>query len=110
MYVHRQLGRGYPEIIYQRALAIEMRLAGLQFEQEKQMDVQYREIIIGKRNVDFIVDGEVLVELKATSELDDSHFVQILNYLQMHSIEIGLLMNFGGKSLEFKRVYNNNLD
>ena len=110
MYVHRQLGRGYPEIIYQRALAIEMQLAGLKFEQEKPMNVQFRGIIIGKRNVDFIVDGEVLIELKATSELDDSHFVQILNYLQMHQIEIGLLINFGGKSLEFKRVYNNSLD
>src|SRR5687768_5280440 len=91
MYVHRKLGRGYPEVIYKRALAIEMQLSGLQFEQEKQMDVIFRDQVIGWRSSDFIIDNEIIVELKATSELDDGHYVQIFNYLHMHEKEIGLL-------------------
>ena len=107
MYVHTKLGRGFPEVIYQRAMAIEMHLAGLTFEQEKQMEIVFRNKIIGTRNADFIVDDEVLIELKATSELDDGHLVQVFNYLEMNRKELGLLLNFGAKKLEFKRVYNN---
>ena len=106
MYVHTTLGRGYPEIIYQRALAIEMELAGLNFDREKQIDIIFRDVLIGTRQVDFIVNGEVLVELKATSELDDHHYVQVFNYLEMNRKRLALLFNFGATRLEFKRIYN----
>ena len=109
MQVHRTLGNGFQEVIYQRALEIEMRLAGLSFEREKEMNIYYRDEKIGTRRVDFFVEGIVMVELKAVILLEDVHLAQAMNYCEAYNMEIGLLINFGGKSLAFKRVHNNKL-
>ncbi|MBL0237917.1 MAG: GxxExxY protein [Saprospiraceae bacterium] len=109
MQVHRTLGNGFQEVIYQRAMDIEMRLGGLSFEREKEMDIYYRDEKIGKRRVDFFVEGTIMVELKALIKLEDVHLAQAMNYCEAYNMEIGLLINFGGKSLEFKRVHNNKL-
>lgn len=109
MKVHSVLGTGFQERIYQRALAIEFGLLGIAFEQEKEMDIYYGRIVIGKRRVDFFVEGEIMVEIKARTMLEDIHLAQAMNYLEAYDKEIGLLINFGAKSLEFKRVHNNKL-
>jgi len=109
MQVHRVLGNGFQEVIYQRALAIEMRYSGLEFEREKEMQIYYRDEEVGTRRVDFFVEGKVMVELKAIEKLEDVHKAQAINYCEAYNIADGLLINFGGKSLDFKRVYNKNL-
>jgi GxxExxY protein len=109
MEVHKRLGNGFQEVIYQRALEIEMRLAGLEFSKEMEMPVFYREYEIGTRRVDFFVEGKIMVEIKAIIHLEDVHLAQAMNYLEAYKMEIGLLLNFGAKSLEFKRVHNNKL-
>jgi GxxExxY protein len=109
MAVHSTLGNGFQEVIYQRALAIEMQFQGLSFEREKEMPIFYREMHIGTRRVDFFVENAVMVELKAIEKLEDVHKAQAINYCEAYNIADGLLINFGGKSLEFKRVYNKNL-
>jgi GxxExxY protein len=109
MEVHRRLGNGFQEVIYQRALAIEMALAGLSFEREMEMPVFYRDEQIGIRRVDFFVEGKIMVELKAIIKIEDVHLAQAKNYVEAYQMEIGLLINFGAKSLEFKRVHNNKL-
>ena len=103
---HKFMGNGFQEVIYQRALAIEMRKAGLEFAREIEQDIFYKDFQepIGTRRADFVVAGEVLVELKAISALEDVHEAQILNYLKAYRLEIGLLLNFGSKSLEIKRL------
>ncbi len=104
MKVHSYLGNGFQEVIYQRCLAIEFEKAHLEFERELTMPIFYKNQEVGARRVDFLVEGKILVELKAFSgELNDIHKAQILNYLQAYELEIGLLLNFGQKSLEFKR-------
>ena len=110
MQVHRVLGNGFQEVIYQRSLAIEMRYADLEFEREKEMQIFYRDEEVGTRRVDFFVEGKVMVELKAIEKLEDVHKAQAINYCEAYNIADGLLINFGGKSLEFKRVDNKNLD
>lgn len=105
--VHSALGNGFQEVIYQRALVIEMQDAGLAFEREKEMPVFYKNQQIGTRRVDFFVENKILVELKAIINLEDVHLAQAINYLEAFNMEIGLLINFGSKSLEFKRVTNN---
>ena len=107
MQVHRTLGNGFQEIIYQRALAIEMKYEELSFEREKEMEIYYRNESIGTRRVDFFVEGVIMVELKAITQLEDVHLAQAMNYLEAYKMEVGLLINFGAKSLQFKRVYNN---
>ncbi len=109
MQVHRILGNGFQEVIYQRSLAIEMRYAGLEFEREKEMQIYYRDEEVGTRRVDFFVEGKVMVEIKAMEKLEDVHKAQAINYCEAYGIADGLLINFGGKSLDFKRVYNKNL-
>ncbi|CAN5374004.1 hypothetical protein BH09BAC6_BH09BAC6_07490 [soil metagenome] len=106
MQVHTFLGNGFQEMIYQRALAIEFAKAGLNFKKELEVSIFYKDYIdpIGTRRVDFLVEGLVLVELKAQAQLDEVHLNQILNYLKAYKIEIGLLINFGPKSLNFKRL------
>ena len=106
MEVHRYLGNGFQEVIYQRALAIEMSKQGLNFVQEFEMTVFYKGEFVGKRRVDFLVEKVISVELKARSELEDSHLCQAINYLEIYHIETGLLINFGAKSLQFKRLIN----
>lgn len=108
MTVHSTLGNGFQEVIYQRALAIEMRFKGLTFEREKEMSIFYREKHIGTRRVDFFVENKVMVELKAIEKIQDVHKAQAINYCEAYNIADGLLINFGAKSLEFKRVYNSN--
>ncbi|HET9057114.1 MAG TPA: GxxExxY protein [Chitinophagaceae bacterium] len=109
MQVHRVLGNGFQEVIYQRSLSIEMRHAGLEFEREKEMQIYYRDEEVGTRRVDFLVEGKVMVELKALEKLEDVHKAQAINYCEAYNIADGLLINFGGTSLEFKRVYNKKL-
>jgi len=109
MRVHSTLGNGFQEVIYQRALAIEMRDAKLNFDREKEMDIFYKGEQIGTRRADFFVEDTVMVELKAITKLEDVHLAQTMNYLEAYGMEIGLLINFGAKSLEFKRVHNNKI-
>jgi len=106
MTVHRALGNGFQEVIYQRALEIEMRLEGIDFKREFEMPILYRDEHIGTRRVDFLVEDVVSVELKAITNLEDVHFAQAINYLEAYNLEIGLLINFGEKSLNFKRLTN----
>ena len=106
MKVHSTLGNGFQEVIYQRALAIEMNYADISFAREMEMPIFYREEQIGTRRVDFFVEGCVLVELKAMEKIEDVHKAQVINYLEAYHIADGLLINFGGLSVEFKRPYN----
>lgn len=106
MTVHKALGNGFQEVIYQRALEIEMRLAGIEFNREFEMPIFYRGEQIGTRRVDFLVEGVISVELKAITKLEDVHFAQAINYLEAYNLEIGLLINFGETSLNFKRLTN----
>lgn len=109
MKVHSTLGNGFQELIYQRALAIEMRISDLSFQREMEMPIFYREEQIGIRRVDFFVENCVMVELKAMEKIEDVHKAQAINYLEAYHIADGLLINFGGLSLEFKRLYNKKL-
>lgn len=106
MTVHSTLGNGFQEVIYQRALALEMKENGLSFEREYEMPVFYRSRQIGTRRVDFLVERVISVELKALIKLEDVHLAQAINYLEAYNLEIGLLINFGERSLNFKRVTN----
>lgn len=109
MKVHSALGTGFPEVVYQRSLSVEMEFQSLLFEREKDMSVYYREIKVGSRRVDFFVEDLIMVELKATTQLEDLHIAQALNYLEAYNKQIGLLINFGSKSLTFKRLLNKNI-
>lgn len=104
MEVHKILGNGFQEVIYQRALAIEMRSQGLEFSREHEMEIFYKEEKIGTRRVDFFVEGKIMLELKAVIQLEDVHLAQAINYLEAYNMQIGLLINFGSQSLQFKRV------
>ncbi len=104
MEVHRVIGNGFQEVIYQRALALEMAHQGLQFAREMEMQIFYKGTHIGTRRVDFFVEGKVMLELKAVIQLEDVHLAQAINYLEAYGVEVGLLINFGSKSLQFKRV------
>lgn len=104
--VHTFLGNGFQEVIYQRALAYELSVAGLNFAREIEQDIFYKELEkpIGTRRADFVVEEKVLVELKAIIQLEDVHLAQTLNYLKAYKLEVGLLINFGSKSMTFKRL------
>jgi len=104
MEVHKTLGNGFQEVIYQRAMAIEMKNKQIDFSREHEMDIFYKGEHIGQRRVDFFVEGKVMVELKAVIRLEDVHLAQAINYLEAYRMEIGLLINFGSRSLQFKRV------
>ena len=106
MRVHSALGNGFQEVIYQRALAIEMGDQGLSFSREHEMPIYYKGQHIGTRRVDFLVGGNISVELKAVIQLEDVHLAQAINYLEAYNLEVGLLINFGSRSLQFKRVTN----
>ena len=106
MKVHSFLGSGFQEVIYQRAMAIEMGKERLDFSREHEMPIYYDGINIGTRRVDFFAEEKIMVELKAVSSLNDLHLAQTINYLEAYNLPVGLLLNFGAKSLEFKRVYN----
>ena len=104
--VHKFLGNGFQEVIYQRALAWEMKQTGLNFTREIEQEIFYKELPepIGTRRADFVVEDKVLVELKALVKLEDVHLAQALNYLKAYRLEVGLFINFGANSLEFKRL------
>jgi len=101
--VHGKLGNGFQELIYQRSLKIEFEKANLKFARELEMEIYYDDIKVGTRRVDFLVENKIMVELKAMTELRDVHYAQIINYLEAYKLEVGLLLNFGVKSLEVKR-------
>lgn len=105
MKVHGTLGNGFQEVIYQRCLALELEKAGIGFEREKEMPIYYEGVHVGTRRADFIVESRVVVELKAIVNLEDVHLAQALNYLQAYEMDKGLLLNFGSKSLEVKRLF-----
>jgi len=104
MEVHNVLGNGFQEVIYQRALEMEMTAQALEFSREHEMPIHYKGKEIGTRRVDFLVEGIVMVELKAIILLEDVHLAQAINYLEAYGLEIGLLLNFGAQSLEIRRV------
>jgi len=109
MEVHKHLGNGFQEVVYQRALAIEFKMQGIEFSREHEMKLQYKGYDIGTRRVDFFVEEKIMVEIKALINLEDVHLAQAMNYVEAYNLEIGLLINFGAKSLQHKRVHNNNL-
>lgn len=106
MRVHSALGNGFQEVIYQRALEIEMTDEGIAFSREHEMPIYYKHHQIGTRRVDFLVEGVVSVELKAITTLEDVHLAQAINYLEAYDLEVGLLINFGSKSMQHKRIVN----
>lgn len=106
MEVHKLLGNGFQEVIYQRALAMELQLCGIEFRREFEMPIFYRQHQIGLRRVDFLIENTVSLEIKALTKLEDVHFAQAINYLEAYNLEIGLLINFGENSLNFKRFTN----
>jgi GxxExxY protein len=106
MKVHNTLGNGFQEVIYQRCLAIELRNAGLEFVREKEQPIFYNGEEVGSRRADFIVEGNIMVELKAVINLEDVHLAQAKNYVVAYDLPTGLLINFGAASLQYKKVFN----
>jgi GxxExxY protein len=104
MEVHKVLGNGFQEVIYQRALALEMKDNAIDYSREHEIKIFFKGHHIGERRVDFFVENKVMVELKAITHLEDVHLAQTINYLEAYKLEVGLLINFGSKSLQFKRV------
>ena len=103
MKVHRYFGPGFPEVVYKRALMIELKKNSIKFKEEVERDIIYEGKPIHKRRLDLIIEEVVLLELKALKEVDNSETNQTLNYLRVFNIEVGLLLNFGAPSLFFKR-------
>ena len=108
--VHGTLGNGFQEVIYQRAMELEFKSASLDFVREFEMPIYYMDQIIGTRRVDFLVKDKISVELKALIKTEDVHIAQAINYLEAYNLEIGMLINFGAKSLEYKRLINSKFD
>ena len=106
MEVHSILGNGFQEVIYQRAMEIEMSNRFIRYKREFEMPIYYKKEQIGTRRVDFLVEELISVEIKAIIQLEDGHLAQGINYLEAYNLEIGLLINFGAKSLQFKRLIN----
>jgi len=106
MEVHNVLGNGFQEVVYQRALSVEMTLQDVSHQREFEMQLFYKGVDVGQRRVDFFVEGEISVEIKAIINLDDTNLAQAMNYLEAYNLQTGLLINFGAKSLQFKRLFN----
>ncbi len=106
MKVHNTLGSGFQEVIYQRCLAIELERAGMDFGREVEHPIFYDGIEVGTRRADFIVANCIVVELKALTALEEVHLAQAKNYVVAYDFEVGLLINFGAKSLEYRRIFN----
>lgn len=106
MEVHNTLGNGFQEVIYQRCLSIELNEKGIEHQREVEMPIVYKGQDVGLRRADFLVMGEIMVELKAVIELEDVHLAQAMNYLEAYNLPTGLLINFGARSLQFKRIFN----
>lgn len=106
MKVHNTLGNGFQEVIYQRCLAIELKRAGISYVREQEQTIYYEGIEVGTRRADFVIEGKVIVELKALVNLEDVHLAQAKNYVVAYNFTIGLLINFGATSLQFKKIFN----
>ncbi|WP_299756456.1 GxxExxY protein [uncultured Pontibacter sp.] len=106
MKVHNTLGNGFQEVIYQRCLAIELQQAELEFVREKEQTIYYNNIEVGSRRADFIVEDNIVIELKAMINLEDIHLAQAKNYTVAYNLPVGLLINFGSLSLQYKKVFN----
>lgn len=104
--IHNTLGNGFPEIIYQRALALELKAMGISFEREFDMAIYYMDQKIGSRRVDFFVENKISLELKAQLKLEDDHLARAINYLEVYNLEIDMLINFGSVRLQFHRFTN----
>ena len=107
MAVHQELGHGFPELIYQRELSVELDQAGLAHQCEVLLPVYYKSTVIGTRRADVLVVDSIILELKAVSELNEGHFAQVINYLKAYRLEVALLLNFGETSLKFRRFLHN---
>ena len=107
--VHKHLGNGFQEVIYQRAMEIEMAGKNLSFKRDYEAPVFYKGNGVGLRRVYFLVEENILVELKAITEINEIHFAQVINYLEAFQLEIALLINFGEKSLRMKRFLNSRI-
>lgn len=110
MKVHRTLGNGFQEVIYQRCLAIELERVGLSFVREQEHDIYYEDIQVGTRRADFVVESQIIVELKALTNLEDVHLAQAKNYVLAYDKPVRLLINFGAQSLQIKKIYNKKYD
>ena len=106
MEVHNHIGAGFQEVIYQRALSYELSNRGISHAREVIMSVFYKGAEVGTRRADFLIEGKIMVEIKATSSLEAVHLAQAINYLEAYNLEIGLLVNFGERRLNYKRVKN----
>ena len=106
MEVHNVLGNGFQEVVYQRALSVEMKLRNIEYQREFEMPLFYKGVDVGQRRVDFLVANEISVEIKAVIKLEDVHLAQAINYLEAYNLYTGLLINFGSNSLQFKRLFN----
>ncbi len=108
--VHSALGAGnFTELIFQRALLLELAATGLSYVSEKEFPIYYRNKLIGKKRLDLLIEGKILVELKAVTQFENIHFNQVINYLKIFNVEVGLLINFGAPSLQIKRFVNSKL-
>ncbi len=106
MKVHNTLGAGFQEVIYQRCLAIEFDRNDLEYQREQEHIIYYEGVEVGTRRADFVVQNDIIVELKAVVELQDVHLAQVKNYVDAYNKPLGLLLNFGSKSLQFKKIFN----
>jgi GxxExxY protein len=110
MKVHRELGSGYQEVIYQRSLALELGLGGISAEREIKRDIFYKGVHVGTRRADFIVGNKLIIEIKAQVNLDNAHLAQVKNYVVAYNYPRGLLFNFGSPSLQYKLIFNHRYD
>ncbi|HUQ97319.1 MAG TPA: GxxExxY protein [Chitinophagaceae bacterium] len=106
MKVHSKMKNRYVAAVYQKCMDIELKKAGLEFQQEIDLPIYYDGVIVRRKRIDYIVDKKIILELKAITTLENNHLAQAINYLESHLLQIGLLLNFGGKSLQFKRLVN----
>ncbi len=106
MNVHNTIGPGFQEVIYQRCLKMELEETGLNFEREKKQAIFYKDVQVGTRRADFVVEEKVIIEIKAVTKLEDVHLAQAKNYTVAYDFPLGLLINFGGKSMEYKLLFN----
>lgn len=102
--VHKELGSAYEEKIYQRALYLELQKSGLKIEREKEIIVYYNNICVGKKKLDFLVEGRLIIEIKKSDTTEEVFVSQVVSYLKTVKVPLGLILNFGNKRLEIKRV------
>jgi GxxExxY protein len=110
MKVHRELGSGYQEVIYQRSLALELSVAEILFERELKRDIYYKGVHVGTRRADFVIGNKLIIEIKALAKLDDVHLAQVKNYVVAYNYPRGLLFNFGSSSLQYNLIFNHRYD